>query len=63
MTDIILQNVMKTFMFRLWKHIQNTYLHFTVGLNQFSDMTFAEFKKSYLLTEPQVLFLTRSCDQ
>lgn len=27
----------------------------TVGLNQFSDMTFAEFKKFYLLKEPQVL--------
>ncbi|XP_048828969.1 pro-cathepsin H [Brienomyrus brachyistius] len=26
---------------------------FTMGLNQFSDMTFAEFKKSFLLTEPQ----------
>lgn len=39
------------------------YLHFPVGLNQFSDMTFAEFKKSYLLTEPQVLFLAASRDQ
>ncbi|MBN3307862.1 CATH protein, partial [Amia calva] len=26
---------------------------FTMGLNQFSDMTFAEFKKSFLLREPQ----------
>ncbi|KAG7473269.1 hypothetical protein MATL_G00093940 [Megalops atlanticus] len=26
---------------------------FTMGLNQFSDMTFAEFKKSFLMTEPQ----------
>uniref|UniRef100_A0AAY4BVU1 Pro-cathepsin H n=1 Tax=Denticeps clupeoides TaxID=299321 RepID=A0AAY4BVU1_9TELE len=26
---------------------------FRMGLNQFSDMTFAEFKKHYLLTEPQ----------
>ncbi|XP_064168196.1 pro-cathepsin H [Anguilla rostrata] len=26
---------------------------FTMGLNQFSDMTFAEFRKSFLLTEPQ----------
>ncbi|TNN70101.1 Pro-cathepsin H [Liparis tanakae] len=26
---------------------------FTMGLNQFSDMTFQEFRKSYLLTEPQ----------
>lgn len=28
---------------------------YTVGLNQFSDMTFTEFKKFYLLKEPQVL--------
>uniref|UniRef100_A0AAZ3NVF8 Pro-cathepsin H n=1 Tax=Oncorhynchus tshawytscha TaxID=74940 RepID=A0AAZ3NVF8_ONCTS len=26
---------------------------FTMGLNQFSDLTFAEFRKSFLLTEPQ----------
>lgn len=26
-----------------------------VGLNQFSDMTFAEFKKSFLLSKPQVM--------
>ncbi|KAG7468207.1 hypothetical protein MATL_G00140440 [Megalops atlanticus] len=26
---------------------------FTMGLNEFSDMTFAEFKKTFLLTEPQ----------
>ncbi|XP_026860395.2 pro-cathepsin H [Electrophorus electricus] len=26
---------------------------FTMGLNQFADMTFAEFKKQYLITEPQ----------
>ncbi|KAM6980147.1 pro-cathepsin H-like [Aplochiton taeniatus] len=26
---------------------------FTMGLNQFSDMTFVEFQKSFLLTEPQ----------
>ncbi|XP_075934142.1 pro-cathepsin H-like isoform X2 [Anarhichas minor] len=26
---------------------------FTMGLNQFSDMTFEEFRKSFLLTEPQ----------
>ncbi|KAK6476970.1 pro-cathepsin H-like [Huso huso] len=26
---------------------------FTMGLNQFSDLTFLEFKKQYLLTEPQ----------
>ncbi|XP_072550727.1 pro-cathepsin H [Salminus brasiliensis] len=26
---------------------------FRMGLNQFSDITFAEFKKQYLLTEPQ----------
>uniref|UniRef100_A0A672JP85 Pro-cathepsin H n=1 Tax=Salarias fasciatus TaxID=181472 RepID=A0A672JP85_SALFA len=26
---------------------------FTMGLNQFSDMTFEEFRKFYLLTEPQ----------
>uniref|UniRef100_A0A8B9RCP3 Cathepsin H n=1 Tax=Astyanax mexicanus TaxID=7994 RepID=A0A8B9RCP3_ASTMX len=26
---------------------------FRMGLNQFSDMTFTEFKKQYLLTEPQ----------
>ncbi|XP_073327852.1 pro-cathepsin H [Pagrus major] len=26
---------------------------FTMGLNQFSDMTFAEFKKSFLWSEPQ----------
>uniref|UniRef100_A0AAR2IW92 Cathepsin H n=1 Tax=Pygocentrus nattereri TaxID=42514 RepID=A0AAR2IW92_PYGNA len=26
---------------------------FRMGLNQFADMTFAEFKKKYLLTEPQ----------
>uniref|UniRef100_A0A673BQ08 Pro-cathepsin H n=1 Tax=Sphaeramia orbicularis TaxID=375764 RepID=A0A673BQ08_9TELE len=26
---------------------------FTMGLNQFSDMTFEEFRKIYLLTEPQ----------
>ncbi|KAJ8344062.1 hypothetical protein SKAU_G00313910 [Synaphobranchus kaupii] len=26
---------------------------FTMALNQFSDMTFAEFRKSFLLTEPQ----------
>ncbi|TRY58289.1 hypothetical protein DNTS_031055 [Danionella cerebrum] len=30
-----------------------------VGLNQFSDMTFAEFKKTYLLTEPQNCSATR----
>uniref|UniRef100_A0A671K052 Pro-cathepsin H-like n=1 Tax=Sinocyclocheilus anshuiensis TaxID=1608454 RepID=A0A671K052_9TELE len=32
---------------------------FSMGLNQFSDMTFAEFKKSYLLTEPQNCSATR----
>ncbi|KAJ8248784.1 hypothetical protein GJAV_G00227700 [Gymnothorax javanicus] len=26
---------------------------FTMGLNEFSDLTFAEFRKSFLLTEPQ----------
>uniref|UniRef100_A0A8C2X4F7 Cathepsin H n=1 Tax=Cyclopterus lumpus TaxID=8103 RepID=A0A8C2X4F7_CYCLU len=30
-----------------WKH------SFTMGLNQFSAMTFEEFRKSFLLTEPQ----------
>ena len=28
-----------------------------VGLNQFTDMTFGEFKKSYLLAEPQVKYI------
>ena len=28
-----------------------------VGLSQFTDMTFGEFKKSYLLTEPQVRYI------
>uniref|UniRef100_A0A671RUM1 Pro-cathepsin H-like n=1 Tax=Sinocyclocheilus anshuiensis TaxID=1608454 RepID=A0A671RUM1_9TELE len=32
---------------------------FSMGLNQFSDMTFTEFKKSYLLTEPQNCSATR----
>lgn len=32
---------------------------FSMGLNQFSDMTFAEFKKTYLLTEPQNCSATR----
>ncbi|KAI2653612.1 Pro-cathepsin H [Labeo rohita] len=32
---------------------------FSMGLNQFSDMTFAEFKKFYLLTEPQNCSATR----
>ncbi|XP_065139191.1 pro-cathepsin H isoform X2 [Paramisgurnus dabryanus] len=32
---------------------------FTMGLNQFSDMTFAEFRKHYLLTEPQNCSATR----
>uniref|UniRef100_A0A3Q0SXA9 Cathepsin H n=1 Tax=Amphilophus citrinellus TaxID=61819 RepID=A0A3Q0SXA9_AMPCI len=32
---------------------------FTMGLNQFSDMTFEEFKKFYLLTQPQICSVTK----
>ncbi|GAA6217712.1 pro-cathepsin H-like [Lates japonicus] len=32
---------------------------FTMGLNQFSDMTFEEFRKSFLLTEPQNCSVTK----
>uniref|UniRef100_A0A8C7RU19 Cathepsin H n=1 Tax=Oncorhynchus mykiss TaxID=8022 RepID=A0A8C7RU19_ONCMY len=35
-------------------HYHNAGKHtFSMGLNQFSDMRFAEFRKSFLLTEPQ----------
>lgn len=30
-----------------------------VGLNQFSDMTFGEFRKSFLWSEPQVMSSTQ----
>lgn len=36
-----------------WSHIS------AVSLNQFSDMTFGEFKKTYLWSEPQVKMSTR----
>uniref|UniRef100_A0A8C7RX80 Cathepsin H n=1 Tax=Oncorhynchus mykiss TaxID=8022 RepID=A0A8C7RX80_ONCMY len=35
-------------------HYHNAGKHtFSMGLNQFSDMSFAEFRKTFLLTEPQ----------
>ncbi|XP_029910142.1 pro-cathepsin H [Myripristis murdjan] len=37
---------------RIDKHNEGNH-SFTMGLNQFSDMTFGEFRKSFLLTEPQ----------
>ncbi|CAB1313787.1 unnamed protein product, partial [Coregonus sp. 'balchen'] len=32
---------------------------FTMGLNQFSDLTFVEFRQSFLLTEPQICSATK----
>ncbi|XP_043980475.1 pro-cathepsin H [Gambusia affinis] len=37
---------------RIDKHNEGNH-SFTMGLNQFSDMTFKEFRKSFLLSEPQ----------
>ncbi|XP_026167255.1 pro-cathepsin H [Mastacembelus armatus] len=37
---------------RIDKHNEGNH-SFTMGLNQFSDMTFGEFQKSFLLSEPQ----------
>ncbi|PWA14314.1 hypothetical protein CCH79_00012222, partial [Gambusia affinis] len=45
---------------RIDKHNEGNH-SFTMGLNQFSDMTFKEFRKSFLLSEPQVMsFATNS---
>ncbi|XP_023278226.1 pro-cathepsin H-like [Seriola lalandi dorsalis] len=43
---------------RIDKHNEGNH-SFTMGLNQFSDMTFSEFRKSFLWSEPQNCSATR----